>query len=110
MLIPKKVKHNRIKPKRAEKPTKAEQAHMDQARSYGCLLRSMGCSGAVEIHHILHMQGKRVRRDHRYVAPLCSHHHRSHEGIHGLGSEEAFRKMHDVDLVAWAVNAWEESN
>jgi len=103
VLIPKKIKHNRIKPKRAEKPNKEEQAHIDRVRALGCLV----CGTGAEIHHILHMKGKRVRRDHRYIAPLCSHHHRSHEGIHGLGSEEAFKKMYDIDLVEWAIQAWD---
>ncbi len=105
MLLPKKLNHKRIKPRRAEKPTPSERAHMDRVRSFGCLV----CGSIPELHHVLHMDGKRIRRDHRYVVPLCSHHHRSHEGLHGLGSERKFKEVYEIDLVKWAIQAWEDS-
>jgi hypothetical protein len=105
MMIPKVKKHNRVKPRRAAEPTPPERIHMDRVHSFGCLV----CGMIAEIHHIMHMADKRMRRDHRYLVPLCSHHHRSHEGVHGLGSEAKFMEVYKVDLVAWAVNAWSES-
>ncbi len=105
-MIPKVPKHSRIKPRRSEKPTSSERAHMDRVRALGCLV----CGIIPELHHVLHMEGKRIRRDHRYVVPLCSHHHRSHEGLHGLGSESKFKEVYSIDLVGWAIQTWEESD
>jgi len=106
-MRPKAPKHKRIKPKGAADPNKVEQAHIDRVLSYGCLV----CGREAVPHHIMHMKGKARRRDHRFVVPLCHiEHHMGRYGVHLLGGEEAFRKMYDIDLVAWAVNAWEESN
>ena len=106
-MRPKAPKHKRIKPKGAADPNKVEQAHIDRVLSYGCLV----CGREAVPHHIMHMKGKARRRDHRFVVPLCHiEHHMGRYCVHLLGGEEAFRKMYDIDLVAWAVNAWEESN
>lgn len=90
----------------ADKPNKAEQAHLDHVAAFGCLV----CLKPANIHHIMHMLGKRCRRDHRYVVPLCRKHHQETGGLHDLGGEEQFKEAYGIDLVQWAVDEWEKHN
>ena len=95
----------KTKRKASSKPNKPEQAHMDRIIAFGCLV----CGQAANVHHIMHMLGKRCRRDHRYVVPLCRCHHQEKGGVHDLGGEAQFKEVHDIDLVAWAIEQWEIS-
>lgn len=96
------VQHGRIKPK-AKDQTAEERDHVELIRSLGCLI----CGRPAIAHHVMHMPGKRKRRDDRFVVPLCNDvHHLSEVGVHGLGSEEAFLARWGVDLVEWATEAW----
>lgn len=97
--------HKRMKPK-ATAITAEERLHVEFVRSLGCLI----CGKAAEAHHIMHAPGKSKRRDHRFVVPLCHIHHRSKVGVHGLGSEAAFRDFWGVDLVGWCMAAWSHRN
>jgi len=106
MMIPKKKNFKRIKPKRSRDPNELEQVYHDQIRDHGCLVC---CLQAVP-HHIMHMDGKEMRRDHRYVAPLCNtvHHNFGKYSVHILGGEAQFKEHHGIDLVAWAIDNWNE--
>lgn len=104
MLQPKLRPHVRIKPKAKVAPNAAEQAHWDRVVRLGCLV----CGSAASLHHIMVMPGKIRRRDHRFVVPLCQNCHQGDLGVHGLGSEAAFQRMHDIDLAARAKELWDE--
>jgi hypothetical protein len=71
-------------------PNAAERAHMDRIGRMPCV----GCGSIfVELHHSLSAPGKRCRRDHRFVVPVCSRvPPRKPSGIHGLGSERTLRR------------------
>ena len=95
------VKHGRMKPKATGK-TAEEARFIELVAGLGCLI----CGKPASIHHIMHAPGKHCRRDHRFIAPLCYDHHQGDEGVHGLGSEGAFRDLWGVDIVGWAMAAW----
>jgi hypothetical protein len=95
------VQHKRIKPKATGK-TAEEARFIELVAGLGCLI----CGRTASVHHIMHAPGKHCRRDHRFIAPLCYDHHQGAEGVHGLGSEAAFRDLWGVDLVGWAMAAW----
>lgn len=99
------IQHKRMKPK-ATGMTTEERLHIAFVRSLGCLI----CGASAEAHHIMHAPGKSKRRDHRFVVPLCHIHHRTDVGVHGLGSEDAFRTFWGVDLVGWSIAAWPYRN
>jgi len=103
-MRPKAPKHIRIKPRAKAPPTPEEWAHMDRVARIGCLV----CGQPASLHHIMHMQGKMRRRDHRYVVPLCREHHQGKTGVHGLGSEELFNETHGIDLPEIAKGLWNE--
>jgi hypothetical protein len=95
-----------MKRKIASPPNAAEQKHMDRLAKMPCL----GCgSWAIELHHSLTAKGKRCRRDHRFVIPLCASCHRGPSGVHGI-SERKFGERIGIDLGEWAVQAWETSS
>lgn len=97
----------RVKRKATSPPTAAEQRHMDRIAAMPCL----GCgTWPVEVHHSLTAPGKRCRRDHRFVCPLCPNCHRGSTGVHGLGSERLFGERIGLCLGAWAVAEWEKSS
>lgn len=95
------VQHKRIKPKATGK-TAEEARFIELVAGLGCLI----CGKPASVHHIMHAPGKAKRRDHRFIAPLCRDHHQGDEGVHGLGSEAAFRALWGVDIVGWAMAAW----
>lgn len=75
-------------------------------------IAAMPCLGTgrspVVLHHIMKCPGKNKRRDHRFVAPLIPElHNMGDKSVHLLGSEEAFKREHGIDLAAWAVEQWE---
>ena len=77
---------------------------MDYVASLGCVV----CKRPAQIHHIQHMNGKSMKRDHRYVVGLCMEHHTGSNGIHGLGHEDIFNEIYGIDLVEEAVRLWNE--
>lgn len=95
------VTHKRIKPKATGK-TAEEARFIELVAGLGCLI----CGKPASVHHIMHAPGKHCRRDHRFIAPLCRDHHQGNHGVHGLGSEAAFRDLWGIDLVGWAMAAW----
>jgi len=95
------VTHERMKPKRAEKAKGLERIHLDRIAAIGCLV----CGAPAQVHHVKAKYASR-RRDHKSVAPLCESHHTGHLGLHGLGSNEKFECLYDIDLVAWAQQEW----
>lgn len=102
------VQHRRMKPKAVSKTTE-EARFIERVASLGCLI----CGAPANVHHIMHAAGKERRRDHRFIAPLCSVHHQGDKkqgGVHGLGSENAFSDFWGVDLVAWCIEAWKHRN
>lgn len=104
---PERVKHKRMKPKAKAPPTAAERRHMDRVGQMPCVVT--GRPGTV-LHHVMHMPGKRRRRDHRFVVPLIPElHNMGDQSVHALGGEARFLEVHGVDLVAWAVREWERS-
>ena len=111
MQISKVKKHNRIKPKAVAKPTRLQKYHMDRVASLGCIMTGQPAN----LHHVMGNHGnvgkyrKLRRRDHRFVCPLSREYHQGDKGVHGLGSEDKFRLVHDVDLIEWAVKEWEKS-
>jgi endogenous inhibitor of DNA gyrase (YacG/DUF329 family) len=71
----------------------------------------LGCGAReVELHHSLTAKGKRCRRDHRFVVPLCPACHRGPSGVHGIGSERLFSERCGIDLGEWASFQWEASD
>jgi hypothetical protein len=96
------IQHKRIKRKAVSKTTE-EAKHIAAVAEVGCLV----CGAAAQVHHIMHCARKERRRDHRFVAPLCAEHHTGFKGVHGLGGEEAFAALYRIDLVGWAVRAWD---
>lgn len=98
------VNHKRMKRRIASPPNAAEQRHMTRIAGMDCL----GCGAkGVELHHSLTAEGKRCRRDHRFVIPLCGPCHRGPQGLHGIGCERKFGEAIGIDLGAWAVREWE---
>lgn len=99
----------RVTHKRPADPDKAQQReHLDRIGKMTCLVPK--CFQDSVIHHIMHMTGKRRRRDDRFIAPLCpGHHNMEKRSVHLLGGEAAFKEEFTVDLVAWAVAQWEDT-
>jgi hypothetical protein len=97
-----------IKRKAKAPPSAIEQRHMDRVGQMPCF----ACGRRpIELHHIMHMPGKKTRRDHRYIVPLCGYCHRDGKhGVHGMGSERIFKDVLRVDLVKMAVREWDISN
>ena len=83
-------------------PNAHEKRHMDYVASLGCVV----CGRPGAIHHIMHMAGKARRRDHRYIVCLCHDHHQGDAGVHGLGSEAAFKRLYGIDLPVMATKLW----
>jgi len=83
------VNHGRIKPKYDPKPNAREKKHKAFVKDQSCF----GCgSKPVDAHHsLLDVDGKRWRRDHLWLLPLCHYGcHQGDRGVHGLGSEKAW--------------------
>jgi hypothetical protein len=79
---------------------------MDRVGAMPCL----GCGRfGIELHHSLTAKGKRCRRDHRFVVPLCPACHRGPNGVHGR-SERQFGIRIGIDLGVWSVEQWEISD
>tara|TARA_R110000824_G_scaffold401790_1_gene616412 strand:- start:1994 stop:2386 length:393 start_codon:yes stop_codon:yes gene_type:complete len=99
------IQHKRMKPKARRPATKEEDAHIDRLCKLPCIVP--GCFAAPVYHHIMHMNGKDCRRDHRYGANLCpDHHNMGNQSVHLLGGEKAFLTHHGVDLVKYAIEQW----
>jgi len=99
------VVQERMKRKATSK-TAQEAAHIQRVASLGCVV-----TGAPAVlHHIMSAPNKRCRRDHRWIVPLSPElHNMGNQSVHMLGSEEAFKRAHGVDLVQIALQLWEES-
>jgi hypothetical protein len=100
------IQHARTKGRAKEAPTALERKHHARLREKPCCVP--GCTNPSILHHIMHMDGKERRRDHRYVVNLCpTHHNMGDLSVHLLGGEARFLAVHMIDLVAIAVNEWE---
>lgn len=82
--------------------TRAEKAYFGKVAEGGCLV----CQRPAEIHHILASKARRWRRDNSMVVPLCESCHRGRYGVHGLGSEAAFKDHYGIDLIEEARKLW----
>ena len=87
-MIPKLPKFDRIKPKLVKQP-----AHKSRVAGLGCVV----CRGPAEIHHV--RTGNQARDDRRVVGLCAGHHRLNKDAFHKLGSNEAFFKVHGIDLV-----------
>lgn len=92
----------RMKPKAKVAPGGLEVRHVARIAAMGCLV----CGAPPHVHHVKPTGGSR-RRNHRMVAPLCETHHTGSRGFHGLGSNEAFERAYEIDLVEWAQREWQ---
>lgn len=62
------------------------------------------CGGPYEqLHHITHLNGQRITKDHKLVIGLCRNCHQGKGGIHDLGGERQFLEATGYDLVHLAV-------
>ena len=99
------IQHKRMKPKAKRQPTPEEEFHIERLRALPCVVP--GCYLDSVFHHIMHMNGKDCRRDHRYGANLCpGHHNMGDQSVHLLGSEKKFQMHHGIDLVRYAIEQW----
>lgn len=106
-----KVNHGRIKPKYSPNMNAREKRHKAYVKEQPCF----GCGAKpVDAHHtMLNFEGKRWRRDHMWLLPVChSVCHQGRHGIHGIGSEAAWlerigqTQQAAIDYMAWL---WEMS-
>ena len=83
-----KVQHRRIKEKYSPTMNAREKRHKAYVKEQPCF----GCGAKpVDAHHtMLHIEGKRWRRDHAWILPACKRCHQGPAGIHGIGSEMAW--------------------
>ncbi|QDP49114.1 MAG: hypothetical protein Unbinned4811contig1001_59 [Prokaryotic dsDNA virus sp.] len=103
-MIPKTRKHNRIKPRRSAPMTAQEKRHADRIAQMFCL-----CCGTkpVELHHEKEPCGG--RRDHRYIAPLCSVCHRTGEHARHAIGRDSFNALLGFNLREWCEQEWSKS-
>lgn len=102
-----KVTHQRIKPKYNATPNAREKRHKRHVQGQSCF----GCGKAPpnDAHHtLLAFEGKRWRRDHMWLLPLCHYGcHQGQRGVHGVGSEQAWlRSVGQTEAAAIAYMAW----
>lgn len=58
----------------------------------------------INVHHIIHINGQRITKDHWLVVKLCHDCHQTGKvSVHGLGGEAKFLEVTGWDLVAIAV-------
>lgn len=99
-------KHGRMKQK-ATVLTPMEKKHEARLREVAEATGCLKCGRLASLHHILHMIGKRCKRDPRYQVPLCPKCHQwDDSSVHKLGGEAQFKEFHGIDLVAWAKKEW----
>jgi hypothetical protein len=95
---------------RGKKPKAAqglEKLHLARIGAMPCVVT--GKPGIV-LHHVMKCPGKKTRRDHRFVVPLIPElHNMGDRSVHMLGSEDAFKREHGIDLASWAVREWERT-
>lgn len=105
-----KVTHGRIKPKYSPVMSAREKKHKAFVKDQPCF----GCGASrVDAHHsMLHIEGKRWRRDHQWLLPACTNCHTGMDGIHGIGSEGGWLAsigQTEKAAVAYMKWLWEQS-
>lgn len=92
------VNHGRMKPRYNPVMNAAEKRHKAWIKSLACI----GCGGGPsDAHHtLLSIPGKRWRRDHEYLIPVCWCCHQGPNGIHGIGNELTWCERNNVDIRA----------
>lgn len=85
-----KTNHKRIKPRYNPVPNAAEARHKERVRALPCF--GCGVFGVSAHHTLLTFPGKRWRRDHRCLLPVCWECHQGPDGIHGIGNEVEWLK------------------
>lgn len=103
--------HKRMKATYSPYMSADEKAHADRLRADACCF---GCGRwGIETHHLmLPFEGKRWRRDHRFLLPVCRDCHRGAQGIHGLGRESLWLASigkTEVEAVVHVRRLWAES-
>jgi hypothetical protein len=82
----------RTKPRYNPKPSARERDHHAAVMECGCLV----CGRDAIAHHVMQdCAGKRWRRDHEFVVPLCNE---CHTGLHRHGSEASWQEGFSLDL------------
>jgi len=78
--------------------TKDEKKHLSNLADLGCILCAVqGNPGTpAEIHHPRKGTGMSMKASHFDAIPLCVYHHRSSEGLHGLGTK-GFKRVYSLD-------------
>lgn len=63
-----------------------------------------GSMDAINVHHIIHVNGQRISKDDMLVVKLCHACHQTGKvSVHGLGGEAAFHEATGWELVHVAV-------
>ncbi|MGV7119616.1 hypothetical protein [Sphingopyxis sp. 550A] len=102
------INHGRIKPRYNPKPNAAERRHKDRVKRMPCC--GCGRRGPSDAHHtLLPVPGKRWRRDHEFIVPVCKDCHQGTNGIHGIGHEGLWCDRVGVDTAAIATRLRAES-
>lgn len=100
--------HRSIREKYNPKPNAMESRHRDNVREKLCF----GCGrwGVTGHHTLLNYPGKRWRRDHRCLLPVC---HDCHTAIHDdFGNEEAWLESvgrSAPEAIAYMDDLWAET-
>jgi len=90
------VNHKRMKQKYSPVMNAAEKRHKAWIKSLPCI--GCGAVGRSDAHHtLLSIPGKRWRRDHEFLIPVCWDCHQGPRGIHGIGNELTWCERNNVD-------------
>lgn len=99
------VNHRRMKPRYNPQPNAVEMRHHHRVKLLDCF--GCGAPGPSECHHtMLAFEGKRWRRDHRFILPVCPRCHRGRYGIHGIRSEAVWCERNGLDSEAEVKRLW----
>lgn len=91
------VNHRRMRPKYSPVMNAAEKRHKARVKSLPCV--GCGVVGRTDAHHtLLSIPGKRWRRDHEFLVPVCPDCHQGPNGIHGIGNELTWCERNGVDI------------
>ena len=96
------VIQNRMKTKYNPVMNAAEKRHKAWIKSLACI--GCGVVGRSDAHHtLLSIPGKRWRRDHEFLIPVCWACHQGPQGIHGIGNELTWCERNNVDIRAASI-------
>jgi|GEM_PF-3054921 len=102
-MIPKKLKHKRIKRK-----DRNSLRHLAWVATHPCCV----CGRSeIAVHHLIHYKpsDKIGRRDDKYVIPICRDSHDLARGVHGPEAEIGFLESRGVNGLEYALELFEKS-